>query len=365
MSATLRALCLMTVLLGVVPAQAAPEIPIAPGVTFVLAVSNTGPPAKAGSMEGILQGDYEVPVAISAVNKEGVTHTALLDGVDEKGIHRRGVIPRLVRQSDLAESHLQILGFYSDDPPVVPGATSLGPSLAVTRALAKGERTEYSFRNFVRQDIVSGTLVKSPGPPVKFSVLLNGKRVELEALHATGQMALRGDARPFEMLILDHPRYPLSLRIAWGPRGGKFPFKADFAREIVRIDVPQLDASLAESLQKDCRVEMRGIYFDFNLATLKPQSEQALREIAVALRQAPERAMRIEGHTDNIGSDSYNADLSSRRAAAVREALVRDFRIEGDKLSTKGHGETRPIETNDTLAGRARNRRVELVCANP
>lgn len=344
---------------------AAAEVPLAPGVTFVLAVSNAGPADKGPSLEGVLDGDYEMPIAITAVDGEGITLNSLIDGFDAAGIHRQGVIPRVVRQKDLASSHLQILGFHSDDPKVVYGTTALGPSLAITRALAKGETVEYSFRNFVRQDVIPGTLSRAASAPlVKFPVLLNGKRVELDAMRATGVMG-SSNKRPFEMLILDHPRHPLSLRIAWGPRGAGFPFKPDFAREIVRIDFPQEQKSLAEELRKDCRVEVPGIYFDFNLATLKPQSRPALQEIAQVLQQSPQRALRIEGHTDNIGTDAYNADLSARRAAAVKEALVRDFRVEGRGLATIGHGESKPIETNDTLAGRARNRRVELVCAQP
>ncbi|HEX4179012.1 MAG TPA: OmpA family protein, partial [Rhizomicrobium sp.] len=68
----------------------------------------------------------------------------------------------------------------------------------------------------------------------------------------------------------------------------------------------------------------------------------------------------VEGHTDNIGGDTYNLDLSKRRAAAVKNALVTRYHITADRLSTNGYGSSRPVETNDTLEGRARNRRVEL-----
>ena len=81
------------------------------------------------------------------------------------------------------------------------------------------------------------------------------------------------------------------------------------------------------------------------------------------MKAAPQRRISIEGHTDDIGSDSYNDDLSARRAAAVKDALVRDFAIAAARLATIGYGERRPMETNATLAGRARNRRVELACA--
>ena len=137
----------------------------------------------------------------------------------------------------------------------------------------------------------------------------------------------------------------------------------DFARDIVRIDFPQEQPALVSALKKDCRVEVPGIYFDFDRDTLKPQSERALREMAAALQAMPRQAFRVEGHTDNIGGDRHNDDLSARRAAAVKAALVRDFGVDGSRLSTAGFGARRPVETNATLVGRARNRRVELVCA--
>jgi outer membrane protein OmpA-like peptidoglycan-associated protein len=130
----------------------------------------------------------------------------------------------------------------------------------------------------------------------------------------------------------------------------------------VRIDFPVLNTQISDALDKECRVELKGIYFDFNKATLQPQSGPALKEIANALKSTPRR-IRIEGHTDNVGSDRYNDDLSTRRATAVMTALVGDHGVAPASLSTAGYGERRPIETNDTLSGRARNRRVELVCA--
>ena len=85
-----------------------------------------------------------------------------------------------------------------------------------------------------------------------------------------------------------------------------------------------------------------------------------LSEIAGLLKRQTWQ-IAIEGHTDNVGSDAYNHDLSTRRAAAVKDALVRDFGVAAGRLTTAGFGESRPRETNETIAGRARNRRVELV----
>ena len=78
------------------------------------------------------------------------------------------------------------------------------------------------------------------------------------------------------------------------------------------------------------------------------------------LRDNPEWSLTVNGHTDNIGGDVYNLDLSKRRAAAVKQALITQYRITPERLSTDGFGASRPVDTNDTLAGRARNRRVEL-----
>jgi outer membrane protein OmpA-like peptidoglycan-associated protein len=69
----------------------------------------------------------------------------------------------------------------------------------------------------------------------------------------------------------------------------------------------------------------------------------------------------VEGRTDNIGGDAYNLDLSKRRALAVEEPRVAQYDIAPDRLANDGLGTSRPVESNDTLEGRARNRRVELV----
>jgi outer membrane protein OmpA-like peptidoglycan-associated protein len=86
-----------------------------------------------------------------------------------------------------------------------------------------------------------------------------------------------------------------------------------------------------------------------------------LQEIAQALKHNPDWKLTVEGHTDNIGGDAYNLNLSKRRALAVKEALVAQYNIAPDRLANDGFGASRPVESNDTLEGRARNRRVELV----
>jgi len=120
-------------------------------------------------------------------------------------------------------------------------------------------------------------------------------------------------------------------------------------------------APLEESLAKTGRVEIYSIYFAFNSDEIREESEPTLHEIADVLRRHPDWKLAIEGHTDNIATDAYNLQLSQKRAAAVKNALVSKQGTAGARLTTAGLGESRPKDTNDTLEGRARNRRVELV----
>ena len=83
-----------------------------------------------------------------------------------------------------------------------------------------------------------------------------------------------------------------------------------------------------------------------------------LAAVANAMNAHDDIDLVLEGHTDAIGSDAYNQDLSARRAAAVKERIVQDYGIDPGRISTVGYGESRPIADNSTDEGRARNRRV-------
>jgi outer membrane protein OmpA-like peptidoglycan-associated protein len=116
-----------------------------------------------------------------------------------------------------------------------------------------------------------------------------------------------------------------------------------------------------------CRVQVPGIYFEFDSDLLNPASEPWIRTIGDLLRRHPDWTITIEGHTDSVGSVRYNLDLSTRRAAALARSLSSQHGIAAARLSTRGFGPNRPLESNATTEGRARNRRVELVrpCDRP
>jgi len=102
------------------------------------------------------------------------------------------------------------------------------------------------------------------------------------------------------------------------------------------------------------------IHFEFNRARIRPVSYPILNTVAQVLRDYPDINIEIQGHTDSRGSDEYNMNLSNERAAAVRTYLIEQG-IDASRLTSRGYGETRPIESNRTSAGRAANRRVEFV----
>lgn len=102
------------------------------------------------------------------------------------------------------------------------------------------------------------------------------------------------------------------------------------------------------------------INFDTGKATIRPESRRILDEIAAVLKAHPElRRIRVEGHTDNVGGQAYNLDLSERRARSVVEALATRG-VARDRLSPAGYGFGKPIASNATAFGRAKNRRVEF-----
>jgi OOP family OmpA-OmpF porin len=102
-----------------------------------------------------------------------------------------------------------------------------------------------------------------------------------------------------------------------------------------------------------------GIVFQFGRETLRPDSLQRLRRIAGILKECPQTAFVIEGHTDSDGNPDQNRDLSERRAAAVVSVLIREG-IAAARLSAEGLGQTRPLVPNDSPANKARNRRIEF-----
>jgi outer membrane protein OmpA-like peptidoglycan-associated protein len=121
-------------------------------------------------------------------------------------------------------------------------------------------------------------------------------------------------------------------------------------------------AKLAETRtsERGFIVTLPGLFFDTGKSTLKTGARNSLSKIADQLRANADVRIAIEGHTDGVGSEALNQTLSDKRAAAVRDYLA-NRGLPADRMTTTGLGETAPVATNDTAAGRQQNRRVELI----
>jgi OmpA-OmpF porin, OOP family len=118
---------------------------------------------------------------------------------------------------------------------------------------------------------------------------------------------------------------------------------------------------LYDAIAEKGRVATQGIYFDTGSDRIRPESAPTLKEIGDMLKEHGDLKITIEGHTDNVGAAASNQGLSEKRAAAVRQFLIDNYSVEGDRLTAKGLGSTKPVGSNDTPEGRQNNRRVELV----
>jgi len=388
--------------------EAAMKVPLRQGLTVVTAVAQFG-------------GDYESIKQIQQVTASSVRLSYRADNVPnplaglekltgEKAPQAGGSVSgqRVIRNQDLETAHDYMQWFSPNQPEVIPGTTAISISREVLAELKEKGETPFSFRAGglkgmagsllgalgqmagggaagapkETQDLASMgkqecTLRRAGSGLTSFPVLLNGQRVSLPAVHA--QCSMEDGSADF--YFLDDLENPLALAWKLGEAGDTL--------QLVKIAYPQQKQpppapgnrnpssaqaaprgagggggggqQIEQALKQKGQAEVYGIYFDFASDKIKPESKPVVDEIADALSHNPAWKLRVEGHTDNIGGDDYNLDLSQRRAEAVRLALVTGYHIAADRLTPQGFGATRPKETNDTLAGRARNRRVELV----
>lgn len=118
-----------------------------------------------------------------------------------------------------------------------------------------------------------------------------------------------------------------------------------------------------KTLSIDGKIIARGINFESGKSTLKPESLGALNNIVQMMNAHPELKFEVSGHTDSDGNDASNLNLSTERAIVVKNKLI-SLGISGERLTTKGYGETKPISDNTTSEGKANNRRVEFLKIN-
>ena len=349
---------LWTVLSSLVLAQgphpAAPRIPLCAGLNVVSAIEDP-------------KGDYESVVSVASITPTSIELDINADRPINSVI-RRLVGKRTVLREDFERASFIMNYWSTNGPRTIPGSTALGPSRAVLRALKKDGAADISLLDPIAASMTPEQMRQYLWPfrlqrvaTTVVPVTVNGDLVGLPAIHARG--SYMGDR--LDVVYLDDDANPLGLksRFSSGPR--------DPGREnrLVRVSfdcsaasgVPPEQSRIERALLEAGRVDVYDIFFDFNSDRIRELSEPTLGEIAGVLKRHPDWKLAIEGHTDSIASDAYNQELSQRRAAAVKAALLERDGVNPARLSTAGFGESRPRDRNDTLEGRARNRRVELV----
>jgi outer membrane protein OmpA-like peptidoglycan-associated protein len=295
-------------------------------------------------------------------------------------------VTRKVLAQDMNSAHDYSEIFGGTDPVSFPGTTAISASREVLMDLKQKGTTPFSYRpeglgaalgslmsqlsalsgdnktvgggSLGKLGKVECNLQRVGSGLFAFPVLLNAQPVTLPALRAN----CTTDDGTADFYILDQPDYPLMLSWKLGSGSQLQVIKITYPTEPVapRANQPPPANSIEQQLKEKKKVDIYGIYFDFASDRLKPESTPVLQEIVGVLKDNPDWKLTVSGHTDNVGGDAYNLDLSKRRAAAVKQALVTEYHVAPERLSTDGFGASRPVDTNDTLAGRARNRRVEL-----
>jgi outer membrane protein OmpA-like peptidoglycan-associated protein len=305
------------------------------------------------------QGDYESIEQIEEVSPKGYReiNRAELPGSTGQGA-RKIVVSRFVQSEDLRSARTMHYTYWSRDPEVFPGTTP-GVSAAIVNELrAKGAAAmtyvDVRLKNGLPiERKLEGSVSRIGAGSDPFSIIVNGRRTELRVLHAKGRLGDARGAQDLEFHVLDDTENPLMLAVN----------TLGLSSRMTRIAFPRAAGS-ADSIERELEAnrasDVYGIYFDFGSDVLRPESDRVLKEIADLMAKHRDWTLQVDGHTDNIGGGGANIDLSRRRAAAVKAALVQRFAIATARLSTGGFGAGRPKDTNETVEGRALNRRVEL-----
>jgi hypothetical protein len=337
-------------------------------------------------------GDYESVRRVERISGDGVSYTLTAERPGAKGEEPTQVqATRTVRSVDLQSARRLKVRFSRDDDEVYPGTTASQLSIAGLSELRATGHTTLTFIDDGSGGLsgVTGGLIKQmlgnaassvsddsanslaslanslggagftasgalsavePGT-VPMSVLVNNVVVALPARHIRGKLTGDDGDQNADIYVLDDLANPIVLQFRVG---------AD-SMTVVRIDWP--NASTARNMESALAarkpVDVYGIYFAYNSAEIRPQSDSTLDAIAAMMKRDPSWKLTVTGHTDNIGGDASNLALSQRRAESVKASLV-SRGISADRLATGGSGSGSPKATNATLEGRAQNRRVEL-----
>jgi OmpA family protein/double zinc ribbon protein len=291
-----------------------------------------------------------------------ILHT--VDGIQSSAIEvsvkrldgKHGDHQRRLCIADMIHGHELETMFGDSVPDTLAGATMFTLSTDTFKELKTKGSTEVALYDAYRGGsntlhlfgFRKGTLSRVEPQDVPYNIIVNGDQKDLPCIHVKGSLS----GHPYEAWILDDEANPLVLKITCAEINWHITY--------VKITFP-VEKKIEQELAQTGHAEIYGIYFDFNSAKLRPESAPVLKEISEALKNNPNWKIKIDGHTDNVGGDAYNMQLSQRRSEAVKQALISEYGISADRMTPEGFGASRPKATNSTIEGRALNRRVELV----
>jgi outer membrane protein OmpA-like peptidoglycan-associated protein len=346
------------------PAQSSARIPLQAGTVITTAW-------------GIKYQDVESRIRLEAGTPVSIVMTNATDAfkVDDGSEAKAANYTDTVCNADFASAGVYMTVVGPHMPHLIHGVTRLRLSDKSFNEVKSTGKTYLEYLDFLRSGEAEkpthdgGMLTRVEPDDVPYPMIVNDERVTLPVIHLAGifdsvgkdptPKKFRPNHAAADLYFIDDPLNPLVL--LWREKDPAL-HDGKFRIEVVKIDyaAPHPVNLVEKQLTEQKRAVTYGIYFDFNKDTIKPESEPVLKQIVQAMTDNPTWKLTVEGHTDNIGGDAYNLDLSKRRAAAVKQALVTRYHIAADRLSTNGFGSSSPVDTNDTLEGRARNRRVEL-----
>jgi OmpA-OmpF porin, OOP family len=187
--------------------------------------------------------------------------------------------------------------------------------------------------------------------------------------HKVSHIAMQVQGSRVRVWINGEKRYDLPMALPTSYMFNQLFFKLHHSShkdEQVGVYVGNLKVATGKpdtrhKLVEEGKFSTTGILFNVNAAVIKPESAGVMKEIADVLKKFPEVKVMIVGHTDSDGQDAANLSLSQKRAAAVKESLVKEYGIEEGRIQTDGKGEKEPVGDNKTREGKAQNRRVEFI----
>ncbi len=269
---------------------------------------------------------------------------------------RGTVMNRRVLMADTRSARTYLIGFDRRVPLMVQGTTSLGISNDILRELRATGQARVALMHDVALNSINGVL-RMARANIKMPVLIENQVVNMPAVHVKGVFQQGNRSGTGDFYFLDDKNRPVLIQYVINFSWENKP------RTVRTIHVSAGNsqyAAMLQTLKTIGKLDLYGIHFAFDKATIRKETRGLISDIAKTLKVNPRWTLEIRGHTDSIGDGQYNAKLSKRRANSVMARLVQRYGIKAFRLTASGAGAQEPKATNDTLQGRAINRRVEL-----